>query len=491
MVLRRQKSLAPRLAALFASATFIGASWACSDVRALAEESQDVLRSEATQQAIAYKFSSEDERLLDDVQRGCFNYLWNEVGMPSGFAKDRRTASVASLAGVGFQLSALPIAVERGWITREQGEERALRILRTLQARRDIRREGIYFHFVEADAGGVYPPFKNEASTVDHALLLAGAMPAATYFGGETAWIVEEIARESNWRAFVDPNDGFLSMGWQPDDNLTADGPGKLIPSTWRAAGDEERIIYFLAAGGENSDFALPPGDYYRLQRPLRRHGEQPLFVASPPGTPFSYFFSHCWIDYRRLEADDPRRFGVDAPRVDWFENSRRALAVHRTRCIELADRYQSFGPERWGVSPCMGYDAEGRETYLVQETAPNLADRDEWCGGTVAPYAAGSAAMFLPAESVAALRAFKELKDESGAPLAWRDPSSGGYGFADSFNLDQLRACDDNVSIDVGPLLLAIENARTGLVWALFMQHAQAQRAVERLKLVEREQAE
>ena len=134
-----------------------------------------------------------------------------------------------------------------------------------------------------------------------------------------------------------------------------------------------------------------------------------------------------------------------------------------------------------------MGYDDEGRETYLVQETAPNLTDRDEWCGGTVAPYAAGSAAMFLPEESVAALRAFKELKVASGALLAWRDPSSGGYGFADSFNLDQMRACDDNVSIDVGPLLLAIENARTGLVWELFMKHPQAQRAAVRLKFVER----
>ena len=65
-----------------------------------------------------------------------------------------------------------------------------------------------------------------------------------------------------------------------------------------------------------------------------------------------------------------------------------------------------------------------------------------------------------------------------------WRDPAAGGYAFADSFNLDQRRACDDNVAIDVGPMLLAIENARSGLIWRLFMQHEVAKRAVERLKL-------
>ena len=432
---------------------------------------------------MAYKFTVDDEQLLDEVQRGCFNYLWNEVGWPSGFAKDRRTAQVASLAGVGFQLSALPIAVERGWISREQGEAWALRILRTLRKRTDIRREGIYFHFVETNSGGVYPPFKNEASTVDHSLLLAGAMPAAVYFGGETAQLVDEIAKESNWRAFINPDDGFLSMGWWPDDNKSVDGPGKLIPQTWNTASDEERIIYFLAAGGENPELALPPRDYFRLNRQYREYVGRPPFIASPTGTPFTYFFSHCWINYRGLDADDPQEFNVEAPRVDWFENSRRALVVHRDRCIEMASRYKTFAANRWGVSPCMGFE-NGRENYIVQETKPNLFDRDQWQDGTVAPYAAGSAIMFMPEESVAALRAYRELRNDLGAPLVWRDPSHGGYAFADSFNLDQNKACDDNVSIDVGPMILAIENARTGLVWDLFMKHPVAKRAVERLKL-------
>jgi hypothetical protein len=444
----------------------------------------DVLRSNETKQAQAYRFSSDDEEFLEEIERGCFQYLWKEIGSPSGFAKDRTTAAVASLAGVGFQLSALPIGVERGWITRDQGEKRALQVLRSLRQRDDNRREGIYLHFVEANSGDLYRPFKNEASTVDHSLLLAGAMPAATYFGGEVAKLVNDIAAESNWRAFNSPANGFLSMAWQPADNVNMKGDGKLMDNSWRVASDEERIIYFLAVGSPKREFALEPRDYYRLHRESRRHGDSPPFIASNTGTPFTYFFSHCWIDYRGLGADNPRDFGATAPRVDWFENSRRAILVHRQRCLEAADRFASFGQDRWGVSPCMGFDDGGQMIYMVQDVLPNLFEHEDWQRGVVAPYAAGSSIMFTPAESVAALRAFRDLKDEEGKPLVWRDPAAGGYAFADSFNLDQRRACDDNVAIDVGPMLLAIENARSGLIWRLFMQHEVAKRAVERLKL-------
>lgn len=447
-------------------------------------EAAGIFRTSSTEQATEYQFTAVDHALLEEIQRGCFNYLWQEVGSPSGFVRDRKEAKVASLAGVGFQLSALPIGVERGWITREEGEKRGLQILRSLRNRDDNRRDGIYLHFVETDSGDIYRPFRNEASTVDHALLLAGAMPAATYFGGEIARHVDQMAAESNWRAFISPADGFLHMGWQPRNNVDMQGPGSFIKNTWYLASDEERIIYFLAVAGSNPEFTLKPRDYYRLQRTVKRHGNLPPFVVSWNGIPFNYFFSHCWIDYRSLAADRPEEFGIDAPRVDWFENSRRALLTHRARCLEVSDEFASFAPDRWGVSPCMGFNADGKPIYVLQMARPNLSNEDDWRDGTIAPYAAGSAIMFTPAESLAALRAYRNLPDERGELLVWRDPAKGGYGFADSFNLDQQRASDDNVAIDVGPMLLAIENVRTGLVWRLFMSHDLAKVAVRRLSL-------
>ena len=179
------------------------------------------------------------------------------------------------------------------------------------------------------------------------------------------------------------------------------------------------------------------------------------------------------------LAADDPSEFEVDAPPVDWFENSRRAVLTHRQRCIEASAEFPTLGKNRWGLAPCAF-----RDKYLVHEVRPNMSDKDVWYDGVVPPYAAGSAIMFAPQESLAALREYISLKDANGKPLAWRDPDQGGYGFVDSFSLDQPYGHDENLGIDVGPLLLAIENARTGLIWRLFMSHPVARRGAERLHL-------
>jgi hypothetical protein len=464
----------------FASTSIIGGPVATGQ----SSEAPDILRSPETEQATEYEFSAEDDQLLESIQRGCFQYLWNEVHPASGLVKDRRRADVCSIAGVGFQLSSLPIGVERGWITRQQGQDRALSVLRTLAGRDDNRKFGVLLHFVDLETGGILPGNRSEvASTVDHALFLAGAMPAAEYFGGEVAALIDGISRATNWQAFAVADRGFISMGWQPE-QASLSGPGEFVPWHWHFASDEELLVYFLAIGAPQAELAVEPRDYYRLERHIKRHDAMAPFVASWNGSMFTYFFAHLWIDYRALAADDPSDFGVDAPRVDWFENSRRATLTHRQRCIEASDRFATLADDRWGFAPCMGQNERGEDSYLVQSLRPNVEDKDAWHGGTVAPYAAGSAIMFTPAESIAALRAYRSLNGKNGEPLVWRDPATGGYGFADSFNLDQQHASDDNIAIDVGPMLLAIENVRSGLIWRLFMKHAAAKRSVERLQL-------
>jgi hypothetical protein len=440
----------------------------------------DILRSAETEAAIEYRFTAADEALLDEVQHACFLYFWKEVGTPAKLVRDRKKAPVSSIAAVGFQLSALPIGVERGWITRQQGLERVRIVLRTLIERDDNKKFGVYLHYPDLNSGGLSKEgFEILASTVDHALFLAGAITAAEYFGDGVRALVDRIIAETNWRAYAAGPGGFVSMGWQPDDPANIGGSGKFIAWHWHDASDEERLIYFLGAASPKPEHALDPALYYRLKRQVKRHKNMPPYVVSWPGALFTYFFSHCWIDYRSLGADDPSRLGIDAPRVDWFENSRRAVLTHRQRCIEQATRFKTLAPDRWGLSAC-----SARDGYIVPEIRPNLRGKDTWFEGTVAPYAAVSAIMFAPTESLAAIRAFRSLKDATGRPLIWRDPASGGYGFVDSFNLDQDFVCDDYVGIDQGPMLLAIENARTGLIWKLFMKHELAQRAVKRLRL-------
>ena len=179
--------------------------------------------------------------------------MWNEVGKSSGLVKDRLLADVCSVAGVGFQLSSLPIGVERGWITRDQGEERAKKVLNTLAKRQDNRKSGVLLHFVDLDTGGPLPQGKSEqASTIDHALFLAGAMPAAQYFGGEVAERVGSFVRDTNWKWYgvsSGANDGYINFGWRPEKEDDLSGAA-FRPFDWRLASDEERIVYFLAVGG-------------------------------------------------------------------------------------------------------------------------------------------------------------------------------------------------------------------------------------------------
>jgi hypothetical protein len=435
-----------------------------------------------------YKLTADDEALLDKIERGCFQYFWKEVGHPALLARDKSSDTICSTAAVGFQLSSLPIGVQRGWITRVEGEQRALTILHALVDRQDNKKYGIYFHFIDEDTGGLPDfsktkyPYELQASTVDHALLQAGVMTAASYFGGDVAKLADQIVRDADWRAFEPDEGGYINFGWHADTNRGVDGPGEMAGNFWQWASDEERLIYFLAVGAPDEDHAASPAAYYRLQRRIKQHRGQPPYVVSWNGSLFTYFFAHCWIDYRHLAADDPNAFDVDEPVVDWFENSRRAMLTQRQRCIEVSHKFPTLAENRWGLAPCTF-----RDDYLVHEVRPNLSDKDEWYDGVLPPYAAGSAIMFTPVESLAALREYKSLVGPDGRPLAWRDPEQGGFAFVDSFSLSPPYGHDDNLGIDEGPMLLAIENVRSGLIWRLFMQHDVARRAVERLRLAPR----
>src|SRR3954468_2756214 len=308
--------------------------------------------------ATKYEFSPDDEKLLEAVEKGCFQYFWHEVGKPAMLAKDKTSDTICSTAAVGFQLSSLPIGVERGWITKEQGEERAKTVLHALVDRKDNKKFGIYLHFIDSGTGGL-SDFSNTkyhyeltASTVDHALLQAGVMTAASYFGGDVAELAEPLVADANWQAMFDEKSGYLTMGWHAQTDKGVDGPGDFHKNHWEWCSDEERLIYFLAVGAPDDKHSLKAATYYHTKRIVKRHETMPPYVVSWNGSLFTYFFSHCWIDYRHLAADDPESFGEKGPAVDWLENSRRATLTQRQRCIEEASRFKTLDENRWGLAP-------------------------------------------------------------------------------------------------------------------------------------------
>ncbi|MDP3543957.1 MAG: DUF1861 family protein [Elusimicrobiota bacterium] len=400
-------------------------------------------------------FSKSDERFLDEVQRKAFLYFWEQTDPVTGLTKDRAgnfggsDRGVASMAATGFGLTALTIAESRGWIAREQAYARALTTLRHLKDRQ-VHEHGWFHHFVSAADGR--PLASSEISSIDTALLLAGALTAGKHFAGTEA---ERLAREIYERVDfpwmmtdggAKPESRTLSMGWTP---------AGFIPARWDAY-SEHQILYILGLGSPTHP--LPAESWRAWKRPEKG----PLTQAS--GSLFTHQYSQLWLDLRGWKDEGQ----------DYFVNSVEATLAHRDAALAARGEYATYGPKCWGLTACDG--PEGYRPYGVYPDAP-VQD------GTVAPAAAGGSLAHTPALSVAALRHMK---------AKYGDRIWGRYGFSDAFNSDPrwrerfnadgLWRSPDAVGIDQGAILLAAENARGGGVWRAFMATEHAKRAFEKI---------
>ena len=450
-----------------------------------------------------FRFDPADAAFLQEIQHGAFNFLWSAVSPATGMVYDRSDVTVISIGGVGFQLSAIPVGIERGWITRDQGEARTLQILRALEAAPDNRIHGLFFHFLDPiTAGYTHQGYERIVSTVDSALFFAGAITAGSYFGGEIADIASRLFAEADWTFFLAPDSaapherGFISLGWKATgkgDDITT---GELLPFYWIDTGDEQLLTTFLAVAAPNPEYRVDPSVYYRLRRRLGTHGDIGPFVWFPwSGSLFTNVFAHCWIDYAHLGVDDPQAAGVDhRSRVDWWANSAMAVEMHRAKAIENPKGLPTLGPNAWGLTSC---DFAGG--YLVPSLFPDdvampgatpemdystYVPTEQWGDGTVATYGAAMAILFDPSEAIAALRHYRDLASTDRLSALWADPATGGFGFADSFNEGTGWVSPLHFAIDAGPIVLAIENARTGLVTREFHKNPAVRAACDRLGL-------
>lgn len=470
-----------------------------------------------------FAFSDEDGAFLTEVQHGCFNFLWNAGDPRTGMVPDRSSITTVSVAGVGFQLSALPVGVSRGWITAEQALQRTDQILTVLTRDPSIRAHGLYQHYIDGITGGPHTSdLEQVVSTIDSAILMAGVLTISSYLRTDAAFtnnadavrvanLADAIFAGADWRAFVSGDwtkpyeRGYVSLGWKAGKT----GKGELLPYFWADSGCEHRLVTFLGVCAPDEMHRLDPAMYYRLRRPLGVYRTGPAADAplSAPmvylpfsGALFTNQFSHVWMDYANLGPDNPHAWGmVHRARVDWWENSRRLTKMQ----IDVSKASGHFPADAngagfgWGLTAMdapKGYAVPGMyPTRVPMRGAATEFDystfvpANDFGDGTLAPYGAGCAILFLPDEAVKAMRYYRSLA-ETTAPGLWNDPSKGGYGFQDSFNTSKspVWVAHDVVAIDAGPLILMIENARTGQVQRLFMQHPFVQDGLRRLKLGE-----
>ena len=424
--------------------------------------------------AVATRPAATDEKLLDLVERRSFDYFWELTNPANGLVPDRwPTPSFSSVAAIGFGLSAYPVGVERGWVTRESARERVRTTLRFLlsapqgpSSKGVTGYKGFFYHFLDMKTGERYQTV--ELSTIDTTLLMAGVLACGSYFNredpaeAEIRSLAETLYGRVEWD-WIQPHPPLVNHGWKPEVGF--------LPYDWAGGGyDESMILYVLALGSPTHPIA--PAAWPRVTQRFqwtKFHGQEYI----PFNALFGYQYSHVWIDFQGIQDDFSRAHGID-----YFENSRRATYAHRAYAIANPESYRDYGENVWGLTACDGpadvtVTIDGRSRTFHTYWARGCSTVETTDDGTIAPTAAASSVPFAPEIAIPAVA---EMYRRYGEHLFTK------YGFLDSFN-PTLRTTDvplqhgrvepglgwfdgDYLGIDQGPIVAMIENYRTQLVW-------------------------
>ena len=397
-------------------------------------------------------FRSDDD-FLEYVQATAFDYFWYEANPANGMVRDRTQPwSAASIAAMGFGLTAIGIGIDHGWITRDAGRERVRRTLQTLWETPQGTAEGgtsgykgWFYHFLRMEDGTRFG--SSELSSIDTALLLGGVLYVREYFNESSPpdrqirRLADRIFARVDWRWMLNRG-GTLTMGWTPEHGF--------LRARWNGY-NEASILYLMGIGAERRNRLGPEHwrNWTKTYSWKESHGYE--FVHFPPL--FGHQYSAVWIDFRGMADDYIREKGTT-----YFENSRRATLAQREYCIANPGGYPGYGPNVWGLTACDGPGSNGTHSYIARGAPP--AENDD---GTIAPTAAGGSLPFAPEECTRALRTIYDR---------YRERIWCGYGFRDAFNLKEDWFGVDAIGIDQGPILIMAENLRTGRVWQVMRRN-------------------
>jgi len=425
--------------------------------------------------------------LVDELQERTFRFFWDTADPDTGLVPDRYpTPSFSSIAAVGFALTAYPIGVERGYVTREAARERVLKTLRFFrsapqgsEATGTAGYNGFFYRYLDMKTGQRVGDI--ELSTVDTALLLGGVLFGQSYFNGpekeeaEIRQLAEEIYGRVNWR-WAQARGAAISHGWTPESSF--------LEYDWRGY-NEAMLVYILALGSPT--YSVAPAawsewvrEYDRLWGPS--YGQTYLRFESQ----FGHQYSHVWVDFRDITDAAMKKLGID-----YFENSRRATYAQRAYAMANPMGWAGYGENIWGLTasdgsadvelPFAGQKRRFR-TYYARGIGPEASD-----DGTIAPTAAAASIAFAPEIVIPAI---EEMRRRYGEQIY------GRYGFYDAFNpsfdydvpLKHGRriagfgwVASDYLGIDQGPIVAMIENYRSDLVWRVMRRNPHLRRGLLR----------
>ena len=416
-----------------------------------------------------------DEELLTMVQEASFRYYWDGAHPIAGMALENIPGDerIVATGASGFGVMALLVGIERGFITREQGAARMLKIVEFLE--KADRFHGAWPHFLDGRTAKTMPVFgkyDNGGDLVETAFLMQGLLAARQYFKGDNEnerRINSKITRlwetvEWDWYRKSTKND-FLLWHWTPDYTwsdhrligwnetmivylLAIASPTHAVPASMYYSGwasQSEIAAKYRQGWGETTD-----GDRYVNAKSY--HGIK-LDVGVGSGGPL--FFTHY-----SFMGFDPR--GLRDRYTNYFENNRRIALINRAYCIANPGGFMGYGEQCWGLTA-----SDGPWGYMPHEPNPKKDN------GTMTPTGALASFPYTPVESMAALKYFYyELGDR-----IWDI-----YGFRDAFNLKEEWYARIYMGLNQAPIAVMIENHRTGLIWNLFMSNQEVRTALDRI---------
>ncbi len=401
----------------------------------------------------AFSPSTADVDLLNDLELRCFRFFWEQTS-PRGIVRDRAPAdgteagnlgqnpNIGSIASTGFGLTALPIAVERNYVTRDQARARAARMLRFLDQEAP-REHGWFYHYLDTETGK--RAWNSEISSIDTALLLAGVLTVGQFFSDddEITTLARRIYTRVDFPWMLDGNAHLFAHGWTPERGF--------LPYRWDSY-SELMILYILGIGSPTHP--IPPESWYAWKRPEMEYDGIRFITGGPL---FTHQYSHAWFDFRALRERQPGA-------IDWWGNSVAATRAQREFCSKLSLVFPTYQDDIWGITA-----SDSAVGYTVWGEPPLTAHID----GTLVPSAAGGSLMFSPDITLPALH---KMREQYGDKIYKR------YGFVDAFNPAEGWVDPDVVGIDVGIILLSAENLRSGFVWKQFMATPYARVAADRI---------
>ncbi len=387
-----------------------------------------------------------DEIIKDEIRRSVAFFLdfTNLKTDSRGFgltADSTKTPERASIASVGYALTAWVIAAERGILPRDTARRITAGTLNTLLFNTS-HFKGFFAHFLVTETGERYG--KTEFSTIDTAICLNGVITASAYFhDDEISQLAEAVLERVDWGFLVFEQDGIslFHMSYNPDrgGSYVTDKPGFI--SQWNNA-SEQRMMYLQAAKSLGSVQARKL--YAGFSRDIGEYqGKQ--FIINPLGSLYAYLCTEAWLDSRRY---------LDPDGVDWFENLRLAALANRQFCLEHAEKYCTYHANSWGIS-----SGDSPRGYAVFSGEPCFGK--PYHDGTVSIWSAIACLPILPAETSALIEYLYTSHHQT----------YGNYGFFSAYNLDvQPPWYSHSVyGIEKGCSMIMLENYLTGLIWNVY----------------------